>query len=212
MQPWGDSRDGGWRGGADTASNSPAGAGGRRNPGTRDDGPQDRQGRRGAPRSAAGPRRRARRTTRTAPPAAAIRLDQSANTALGVAARTAIFSTSGGLAVANELVIAGVGVLEGIAGQVVPQGASWNSLANDPPDGFTAEYRLDLPAGVANETLNATAATTWGIVMAAFKPAAATSGSVFDPGFYYFNGWNGSNVTSGGGLCPGCRAAAGRRR
>src|SRR5260370_1083153 len=39
--------------------------------------------------------------------------------------------------------------------------------------------------------------------MAAFKPAAATSGSVFDPGFYYFNGWNGSNFTSGGGVCLG---------
>ena len=135
--------------------------------------------------------------------AAAAPLDQTGNTALGVAGTTAIISTSGALAVANELVITDVGVVEGIAGQVVTQGAGWNSLANDPPDGFTAEYRLDLPAGLANETLNSTVATTWGIVMAAFKPAAATSGSVFDPGFYYFNGWNGSNFTSGGGVCLG---------
>jgi hypothetical protein len=135
--------------------------------------------------------------------ATAAPLDRTGNTAIGVNALTATIAT-GALAMANELVITDVGVLEGLAGQVVTQGPGWNSLANDPTDGFTAEYRLDLPAAAAaSETLNSTVTTTWAVVIASFKPAAGTSGVVFDPGFYYFNGYNGVNFTSGGGVCLG---------
>jgi hypothetical protein len=130
-------------------------------------------------------------------------LDRTGNTAIGVNALTATIAT-GALAMANELVITDVGVVEGLAGQVVTQGPGWTSLANDPTDGFTAEYRLDLPAAAAaSETLNSTVTTTWAVVIASFKPAAGTSGVVFDPGFYYFNGYNGVNFTSGGGVCLG---------
>ena len=135
--------------------------------------------------------------------AAVAPLDRTGNTAIGVVQNTATVSTAPGNTVANDLVITDVGVLEALPGQVISQGVGWNSLANDPADGFTSEYRLDLPAAVASETLNSTVTTTWALVVAAFKPAAAASGVVFDPGFYYFNGWNGVNFTSGGGVCLG---------
>src|SRR5258708_9989192 len=34
--------------------------------------------------------------------------------------------------------------------------------------------------------------------MAAFKPSGGGSGAVFDPGFYYFNGYDGAAFTNGG--------------
>jgi len=102
------------------------------------------------------------------------------------------------MSVANELVITSDGFTTS-AVQTLTQGAGWNSLANDPTNGFGAEYRLDLSAAVATETLTSTVATTWSLVVAAFKPAAgAAAGAVFDPGFYYFNG---SGFAGGGGVC-----------
>jgi len=128
-------------------------------------------------------------------------LDKTGNTAIGVVQSTATISTSAANAAANDLVITDVGVLEAIPGQVISQGLGWNSLANDPTDGFTSEYRLDLPAAPApSETLNSTVTTTWALVMASFKAASSSSGAVFDPGFYYFNG---SGFAGGGGVCLG---------
>ncbi len=126
-------------------------------------------------------------------------LDQTGNFTAAVNQLTATVSTAGATAAANELVITDDGVLGGVAGQVLNQGASWNSLANDPTDGFSAEYRLDLPAAVASETVTSTQPTTWALVMATFKPAPVTpANAVLDPGFYYFNG---SGFAGGGGLC-----------
>jgi hypothetical protein len=66
-------------------------------------------------------------------------------------------------------------------------------------DGFTSEYRLDLPAAAAaSEKETASVTTNWGIVIAAFKPNGGGSGVVFDPGFYYFNGYDGAAFTNGG--------------
>jgi hypothetical protein len=84
------------------------------------------------------------------------------------------------------------------AGQAISNPAGWNSLANDPADGFTSEYRLDLPAAVASEKETASVTTNWAIVIAAFKPKGGGSGVVFDPGFYYFNGYDGTAFTNGG--------------
>jgi hypothetical protein len=127
-------------------------------------------------------------------------LDQAANFATGTNQLTATVSTAPtATASANELVITDDGVLENVAGQVLTQGASWNSLANDPLDGFSAEYRIDLPAAIASETVTSTKPTSWALVMAAFKPAPATpANAVFDPGFYYFNGLG---FAGGGGIC-----------
>ena len=110
----------------------------------------------------------------------------------------ATVSTSAATSVANELVITADGFNESAA-QTFTQGVSWNSLANDPTDGIGSEYRLDLPAAVASETVSSTVASPWSLVMATFKPAAgAAAGAVLDPGFYYFNG---SGFAGGGGLC-----------
>jgi hypothetical protein len=127
-------------------------------------------------------------------------LDVGGNFATGTSPLTATVSTAPtATASANELVITDDGVLEGVAGQVLTQGASWNSLANDPTDGFSAEYRIDLPAAIASETVTSTKPTSWALVMAAFKPAPSTpANAVLDPGFYYFNGLG---FAGGGGIC-----------
>jgi len=110
---------------------------------------------------------------------------------------SATVSTSAATAGANELVIT-AGSFNKLAGQTYTPGAGWNSLANDPTNGFSGEYRLDLPAAVASETVASTVATPWSLVIAAFKATSAGSGAVLDPGFYYFNG---SGFAGGGGVC-----------
>ena len=127
-------------------------------------------------------------------------LDQSGTTTVATNQLTATVSTSGATTAANELVITSDGFLPQ-AGQTVAPGVGWTTLASDQAKGFRAEYRLDLPAAVASETVTSTVATTWALVIAAFKPASAGVGAVFDPGFYYFNGYDGAGFASGGGVC-----------
>jgi hypothetical protein len=103
------------------------------------------------------------------------------------------------LTVANDLVITSDALLTKPGMTIVPA-AGWTSLVNDPTNGLSSEYRLDLPAAVASETLTTTVATRFSLVIAAFKPAGGGGASsvVFDPGFYYFNG---SGFAGGGGIC-----------
>ena len=110
---------------------------------------------------------------------------------------TATISTSAATTMANELVITDDGFNHS-AGQTVLPGAGWNSLLGDVANGFRAEYRVDLPAAVASETVASSVATMWAMVIATFKPSAAGAGAVLDPGFYYFNG---SGFAGGGGIC-----------
>jgi hypothetical protein len=110
---------------------------------------------------------------------------------------TATISSSPATTIANELVITDDGFNHS-AGQTVLPGAGWNSLLSDVANGFRAEYRLDLPPGGAGETVTSSVATMWAMVLATFKPSAAGSGAVLDPGFYYFNG---SGFAGGGGIC-----------
>jgi hypothetical protein len=124
-------------------------------------------------------------------------LDKTGTLLVGSNQVNATISTSGATSVANELVITDDG-FNIQAGQTITPGAGWNSLANDPTNGFSAEYRLDLPAAVASETVTGSVATTWALVIATFKPVGAAVGAVFDPGFYYFNG---SGFAGGGGVC-----------
>ena len=128
-------------------------------------------------------------------------LDTTGNFSVGANQLNATVSTGAATASANELVITDDGVLEGIAGQVLTTPAGWTSLANDPVDGFSAEYRADLPAAVATETVTASKPTSWALVIAAFKPAGTGGGAVLDPGFYYFNGYDGAGFATGGGVC-----------
>jgi len=128
-------------------------------------------------------------------------LDTSGNFANGASQVNATVSTGAATATANELVITNDGMIEGQAGQTITNPIGWNSLANDPTDGFSAEYRLDLPAAVASETETASVSTTWALVMAAFKGGGGGAGAVLDPGFYYFNGYDGAGFLTGGGVC-----------
>ncbi|HYR50365.1 MAG TPA: pilus assembly protein TadG-related protein [Candidatus Eisenbacteria bacterium] len=124
-------------------------------------------------------------------------LDQSGTLTVSSNQLTATISTSAATTVANDLVITDDGFNHSV-GQTVLPGAGWTSLVSDVNNGFRAEYRLDLPAAVASETVTSSLATKWSMVIAAFKPAASGSGAVLDPGFYYFNG---SGFAGGGGIC-----------
>ncbi|HKW59814.1 MAG TPA: pilus assembly protein TadG-related protein [Candidatus Dormibacteraeota bacterium] len=129
--------------------------------------------------------------------AAAAPLDQT-GTASSASAASLTVSTSGAMTQGAELVITADGFNKGVAGQTFSRGASWNALTADTANGFASEYRLDLPAGVASETVSGNPATAWSLVIASFKPAGSSQGAVLDPGFYYFNG---SGFAGGGGIC-----------
>jgi len=103
-------------------------------------------------------------------------------------------ATSTATTVANDLVVTDFGPAVK-SPQTYTRGAGWTSLISDMPNGFASEYRLNLPAAVASETVTVTKATTWSAGIAAFKPG---TGAVLDPGFYYFNG---SGFAGGGGIC-----------
>ena len=109
-------------------------------------------------------------------------------------------STSAATAVANELVITDVGSSSSQSPENYTPAAGWTSLANDSNNLFASQYRLNLPAAVASETITGSQSTTWAGVIAAFKPAGGGGGggAVLDPGFYYFNG---SGFAGGGGIC-----------
>jgi hypothetical protein len=108
---------------------------------------------------------------------------------------TATMSTSAATTSANDLVIT-LFSPEIQSPQTYTAGAGWTPLVNAMPNGFASEYRLDLPAAVASETVSVTTTTRWTGVIAAFKPGPGRG--VLDPGFYYFNG---SGFAGGGGVC-----------
>ena len=127
-------------------------------------------------------------------------LDQSGSLTVSSSTKTPTISTSAATTAANELVITDIGSSSGQNPQTYTSGVGWTNLTNDPSNFFHTDYRLNLPAGVASETVTATQSTTWAMVIGAFKPAAgaASAGAVLDPGFYYFNG---SGFAGGGGIC-----------
>jgi hypothetical protein len=129
--------------------------------------------------------------------AAASPLDQTGTFTAGTNQLTATISTSGATTAANELVITADSYASQVGQAIVP-GLGWNNTVNDSANQFSSEYRTDLPAAVASETVTSTVATTWSLTMATFKSAGLASGVVFDPGFYYFNG---SGFAGGGGIC-----------
>jgi hypothetical protein len=115
--------------------------------------------------------------------------------------KTPTVSTSAANAAANELVITSIGASSQQNPQTFTPGAGWSNLTNDSSDFFLSDYRLNLPAAVASETVSGTQSTTWAMTIASFKPAGgggAGAGAVLDPGFYYFNG---SGFAGGGGIC-----------
>jgi hypothetical protein len=128
-------------------------------------------------------------------------LDQSGTLTITSQQPNATISTSGATSAANELVITDIGFSPQGGGNTYTPGSGWSNLTNDPGNGFGSDYRVDLPAAVASETVSYSSDTTWAMVIATFKPAAggsAPNGAGLDPGFYYFNG---SGFPGGGGIC-----------
>ena len=125
-------------------------------------------------------------------------LDQTGSTVVPVATTTAVNATTGVTTVAGELAITDEAFTIA-AGQTYSPGAGWTNTVNDATNGYGSEYALNLPIGIATETVSASQATPWANVIATFKPAAAAGGgAVLDPGFYFFNG---SGFAGGGGIC-----------
>jgi hypothetical protein len=112
-------------------------------------------------------------------------------------------STSPASPSANDLVITDIGVAQQ-SPQTYTGGAGWTNLAtNISTEGFASDYKLNVAAGGASEMVAVSKTTTWASMIAAFKPAGGGgggAGAVLDPGFYYFNGWDGTGY-SGGGIC-----------
>ena len=135
--------------------------------------------------------------------ATAAPLDQTGTTLIGAQQKTATVSTSAAMTSANELAITSIGFAPQGGGNTYTQGGGWNSVLTDATNGYGSEYRVDLGAVVASETVTYTSDTTWSLAIASFKPGAgvAAAGSVLDPGFYYFNG--SGFVGGGGGICLG---------
>ncbi len=125
-------------------------------------------------------------------------LDQTGSTLVPVATTTAVNPTAGATTVAGDLAITDEAYTIA-AGQTYSQGAGWTNTVSDTTNGYSAEYDLNLPIGIASETVSTSQATPWANVIATFKPAAGGGGgAVLDPGFYYFNG---SGFAGGGGIC-----------
>ena len=128
---------------------------------------------------------------------AAAPIDQTGN-ANSAGAPSLAVTTSGNMTQGGELVITADGFNKGVAGQTFTPGAGWNALTASTAQGFASEYRLDLAAGAASETVSGNPSTSWSLAIATFKPGASGTGAVLDPGFYYFNG---SGFAGGGGIC-----------
>ncbi len=124
-------------------------------------------------------------------------LDVTGSSTIGANSLTSTVSTSGATSAANELVLTATSFGQQ-AGQAIVPGVGWSTLTSNTATGLESDVRLDLPAAVASETVASTIATTWSQAIASFKAAAASSGAVLDPGFYYFNG---SGFVGGGGVC-----------
>jgi hypothetical protein len=116
---------------------------------------------------------------------------------------SAAVSTSPASIAANDLVITDIGTNSSQSPESYTPGAGWTNLATDIDDEFSSDFRLNPSAGVVSETVTGSQPTKWAMVIAAFKSAGGGgggAGAVLDPGFYYFNGWDGVGY-SGGGIC-----------
>ncbi|TME24131.1 MAG: hypothetical protein E6I67_01380 [Chloroflexi bacterium] len=124
-------------------------------------------------------------------------LDQTGSQPVAVPTTTTTVSTGGAVTQTGELVIT-IDGFQNLPGQTFSRAAGWTGAVTDIANGYSSEYRLDLPTGVASETLTAGVPSLWANAIATFKLASAGGGAVLDPGFYYFNG---SGFAGGGGIC-----------
>ncbi len=133
--------------------------------------------------------------------AVAAPLDRTGISLVSVAGKNQTVSTSAATTTAFELVITDIGFAPQGGGNTYTPGAGWTNVNADTTNGFSSDYRTNLPAAIASEAVTYTSNTTWASTIATFKPAVAGAGgagAVLDPGFYHFNG---SGFAGGGGIC-----------
>jgi hypothetical protein len=94
-------------------------------------------------------------------------LERTGSASVAVATLSTTISTSAATSVPNELVISNVGWSRN--GTTYTRGAGWSSLLSDTTLGTASDYRANLPAAVAGETVTSNAGETWSLVIATFK-------------------------------------------
>ena len=129
--------------------------------------------------------------------ATAAPLDQTGTKTQAAAVNSTTISTSAPTTAAGDLGITDFQVSSG----TFTSGGGWSTLIHDAVRGFASDSQLALPVSTVSETMGLSQTSLWADAIATFKPAGgASGGAVFDPGFYYFNGWDGAGYT-GGGIC-----------
>jgi hypothetical protein len=93
--------------------------------------------------------------------------DRSGVLSVSAPTTTVTVSTSAATSVANELTITAVGWSRN--GSAYTKGGGWTNLFTDIPLGSASDYRVNLGAAVASETVTSNANETWSLVVATFK-------------------------------------------
>jgi hypothetical protein len=94
-------------------------------------------------------------------------LDRTGVLSVSATAPSVTVSTSAAAAVANELTVTNVGWSR--VGTAYTKGGGWTNLYTDIALGSASDYRVNLGAAVASETVTSNAAETWSVVIATFK-------------------------------------------
>jgi hypothetical protein len=114
-------------------------------------------------------------------------------------AASATVSTSASTTVANELGITAFNT-SGTNVTSLGAGSGWTHLFTDLAGANAADYKLNLPVATQSETETVSPNTSWEAVIATFKPATCSSGSLSlsAPGSTSFNGvtLNGTDQTA----------------
>src|SRR5437667_9037574 len=97
-------------------------------------------------------------------------LDQSGSQAVAVPTTTTTVSTGGALTQTGELVIT-IDGFQHLPGQPFSRGAGWPGAVTDIANGYSSEYRLDLPTGVPAEALHAGVPAPWASAIPTLKHA-----------------------------------------
>ena len=129
--------------------------------------------------------------------ATAAPLDQTGTKTQASAVNSTTISTSAPTTAAGDL---GITVFQ-VSSGTFTSGGGWSTLIHDAVRGYASDSQLALPVSTVSETMGLSQTSLWADAIATFKPAGgASGGAVLDPGFYYFNGWDGAGYT-GGGIC-----------
>jgi len=102
-------------------------------------------------------------------------LDRTGTANVTTASTSLSVSTSAAISATGEVAVTAYNTSTGMTS--VTPGSGWTSLASDPSSGFTTDYRLNPSSGsTLTETAAASPQTTWGAVIATFKPPCSAGG------------------------------------